>query len=201
MTDGLTIENSTENFETWIAKDFVSDELKPSLHQTSILLVPTIGFRKQNEPTFPVLTEDLYYYFKENLPKEYSVELCIDESKYLEIALHSNYKRIGNFIVKDIVLPIFIGLLVAYITEKYIRPEEAKPHINIVNIDNSSHTTIINEDVKPSPKIYLAPTKVTFSVTVVDTNGTSKEYKYEGEAKDVKVVTEEIKKLWDNDKK
>jgi hypothetical protein len=201
MIDNLTIENTTENFETWINRDFISNELKSSLRQASILLVPSIGFRKEGEPTFPVLTEELFDFLKENLSKDYLVELCIDDSKYLEIALHSDYKRIGNFVVKDIVLPIFVGLLIAYITQKYISPEEAKPQINIVNIDNSSHTTIIDQEVKPAPKKYLEPTKVNFSITVVDSSGKSKEYKFEGQAKDVKLVTEEIKQLWENDKK
>lgn len=201
MTDNLTVETTTENFDTWISKDFVSEDLKATLRQASILLVPTIGFRRENEPTFPILTEELYSFLKDNLPDEYLVELCVDDSKYLEIALHSDYKRIGNFIVKEVVLPVFVGLLIAYITQKYVAPEEAKPQINIVNVDNSTHTTIIQQADKPAPKKYLAPTKVKFSVTVVDSSGVSKEYIYEGPAKDVKTVTEEIKQLWDNDKK
>ena len=28
MTDDLTVETTTDNFETWIAKDFVSEDLK-----------------------------------------------------------------------------------------------------------------------------------------------------------------------------
>ena len=201
MTDDLTVETTTDNFETWIAKDFVSEDLKATLRQASILLVPTIGFRRENEPTFPILTEELYSYLKETLPKEYLVELCVDDSKFLAIALHSDYKRIGNFIVKEVVLPVFITLLSAYIIQKYISPEEAKPQINFVKIDKSAHTTIIQQADKPDPKKYLAPTKVNFSITVVDSSGVSKEYKYEGPAKDVKTVTEEIKQLWDNDKK
>ena len=200
MIENLIIENSIETFESWITKDFLSDKTKKSLQRASILFVPSIGFREENVPTFPVLTEEIYNYFQENLPAEIIAEICIDDENYFEIALHSDYKRIGNFVVKAVVIPIFAAVLTAYIIEKYVKPEESQPQINVINIDNSTHTTIINpEPIKQAPKKYLEPSMVQFTITVVDSSKNSKEFKYEGKAKDVKTVVDEIYKLWGND--
>lgn len=202
MTDNLTIKDTDETFESWVNKDFIPDSLRPDLLRASILLVPTIGFREENELTFPVLTEDILNYFKEKLPNDIVAEICIDDAQYLELALHSDYKRIGNFVVKSIAVPIFATILSAYIYDKYVKPEQEEPQIKVVNIDNSTHTTLVNPapQTPPTvPKKYLEPTKVQFSVTVVDSNKISKEFKYEGQAKDVKVVVDDIQKLWNND--
>lgn len=194
MAKNLIVQDSNETFESWINKEFIPSDIKPILSQASILFVPTIEFRGENELTFPVLTESIFNYFKENLPKGINAEICIADSQYHELALHSDYKRIGNFVVTKIAIPIFVGILLNYINDTYTKPEQAQPQITITNIDNSSHTTIINQTSKQIPK-YLEPTKVQFSITVVDSNKTSKEFKYEGPAKDVKTVVDEIKKL------
>lgn len=200
MAENLTIQESTETFESWINREFIPESLRPDLAKASILLVPTIGFREENQPTFPVLTEDIINYFKENLPPDIIAEICIDDEQYLELALHSDYKRIGNFIVKSVAVAVFVNVLSAYIYDKYVKQEEKEPQVTIVNIDNSTHTTIINQSPEPtSLKKYLEPTKVQFSITVVDSTNTTKEFKYEGEAKDVKTAVDEIQKLWNND--
>jgi len=202
---GLTVNTSNENFATWAAQSFVSDDLRSILQEKSILLVPEIGFRDRDIPVFPVGTENLLEYFQKNAPANYSIDICVNEDLYAELSLHHDYIRLGRFLVKEIALPVFIGLLTAYITENYIKHEDSKPKVEI--IDNSTHQTIINPpaESKPSiekapPKKYLAPPKLKFSVTIVDSNGASKEYHYDGPVKNVKEVTEEIKTLWKNDK-
>lgn len=198
--DIFKVEKSNHNFETWISKDFVSEETKSSLKQASILIVPTIGFRRENEPTFPIGTEDFLNYIQDNLPSEYSIDICIDEEKYHELALYSNYRRLGNFVVTNVALSIFLNLLSSYVYEKAFTEDESKPPIQIVTVDNSIKQTInVSTPEVKLPKKYLEPPKVKFSITVVDSSGTSKDFHYEGPAKDVKNVTEQIKKLWDND--
>lgn len=200
--DKFIVEESKENFETWTSKDFISSEIRESIKSASILIVPTIGFREPNELTFPIGTEDFFQYIKENLPKDFTIDFCINDDDYQELALYSNYRRLGNFLVTTVALGVFLNLLSSYIYDKAIKEDESKPPIQIINIDNSKHQTIINSTEETKlPKKFLEAPKVKFSITVVDTNGTSKDFHYEGPAKDVKNVTEEIKKLWDNESK
>ena len=201
--DIFKVEQSNENFDTWTAKEFVSEDIRPTLRQASILVVPTLGFRDTNEPTFPVGTEDFLAYFKERLPKEFTIDICVDDEHYQELALHSNYKRIGTFLVSTVALSVFLNILSSYIYDNVIKEEESKPQIQTINIDNSTHTTIINPipEIPKAPKKFLEPPKVKFTVTVVDTNGVSKDFHYEGPAKDVKTVTDQIKQLWENESK
>ncbi|QBO59617.1 hypothetical protein [Chryseobacterium salivictor] len=200
--DKFIVEESKENFETWTSKDFISSEIRESIKSASILIVPTIGFREPNELTFPIGTEDFFQYIKENLPENFTIDFCINDDDYQELALYSNYRRLGNFLVTTVALSVFLNLLSSYIYDKAIKEDESKPPIQIINIDNSKHQTIINSTEETKlPKKFLEAPKVKFSITVVDRNGTSKDFHYEGPAKDVKNITEEIKKLWDNESK
>jgi len=200
--DIFKVEQSSENFETWTTKPFVSDNIRQALKQTSILIVPNLGFRDINQPTFPVGTEDFLEYFRENLPKELTIDICIDDEHYYELALHSNYKRMGKFLVRSVALTVFLNLLSSYIYNKAFKEELDKPSIQIINVDNSSHSSTINQNEEnKAPKKYMEPPKVMFSITVVDSNGTSKDFHYEGSVKDVKEVTEQIKQLWENGNK
>lgn len=198
--DVFIVQDSNENFETWTSRDFVSEELRESLKSAAILIIPTIGFRRAKEPTFPIGTEEFLQYFQEKLDSEFIIDVCINDDQYQELGLYSNYRRYGNFLVKSAALTVFLNLLSSYIYEKAFSEDESKPPIQIVNIDNSVHQTTVNPTVETKlPKKYLESPKVKFSITVVDSNGTSKDFHYEGPAKDVKVVTEQIKQLWADD--
>ncbi len=199
MGENLTIENTAENFETWTSQEFVSNETRPKLLKAGILFVPNIGYREEKGPVFPALTEDIVSYLREHLPKDIALELCVDSDKYKELALYSDHKRLGNFIVTALLFPTFVGVLSSYIYDKYVKADEQKPAtVTVVkNIDNSVHNTYINE----SPKKYQSPTKVMFTITVVDSNGTSKKITYEGNAKDVEQTVKAIKLLQTNDTK
>jgi hypothetical protein len=209
---------STDNFETWLNKPFVSEELKATLSNASILILPTEGFRDHPGPVFPVQTTELYDFFKSKLPPDAFIDVCVSEDDFRELALHSDYKRIGNFLIKQAVLPVFIGILLLYVEHKYFKDEE-QPAVKIENIvsngtntslSNSPNSTVVNNNInvikaekpdakeKTPVKKYHEQPKIKFSLTVVDTAGTAKEFQYEGTAKDLKTTVEEIKKLYND---
>jgi len=201
--DIFEIKNSNENFETWISKEFIPNEIKENLKKASILLIPTLGFRDNEKPNFPVGTTELFEYFKRNSPAEVTVDICIGDNLYSELGLYSNYKRLGNFLVSTVALSIFLNILSSYIYDKMIKVEDSKPPIQIINnIDNSVHIdTEPEKKVTKPPKKFMESPKVKFSITVVDsTTGKSKDFHYEGPAKDVEKVTKEIKDFWKDEK-
>ena len=195
----LEIISSNEDFDTWITKNYVSKELQPLLKNASILIVPFERFKDYNSPTFPSGTADFYQYALEKLPKEYSIEIGINEDLYQELSLHSNSQNVGKFVVGVIVLPIFVNLVSSYFYDK-LRQEDTKPVIQQVIIDNSIH--IENKQIveKKEPKKFMQKSYIKFSVTVVDTiKGRSKEIHYEGPANEVKNIIEQANKFISDD--
>lgn len=197
---GLTITDSNESFETWLSKDFVTDELKQLVSNASILIVPFENLRDTPNPLlFPIGTEEILRFFKEKLPEGQLIDICITDEDYQEFAFYSDYKRLGNFVVKAVAVPVFVAILSAYVYDKYIKEDNTKPQIQIIdksthtNIDNSTHNTTINHISKLADKKYLEPTHIKFSVTVVDTVGASKNISYEGPASEIDNVLKSLK--------
>ena len=196
----LTITDTTESFESWLNKEYVTDELRKLISDASILIVPFENLRNtQNPLLFPIGTEEILRYFKKELPSEQLIDICITDEDYQEFAFYSDYKRLGNFLVKDVAVPIFVTILSAYVYDNYIKKDNTKPQIQIIDktihttidksthttIDNSTHTTVNNHISKLADKKYLEPTHIKFSVTVIDTAGSSKNISYEGPANEI----------------
>ncbi len=196
----LIISNTKDNFESWLNKEFVSDELRNLISDASILIVPFENLRDTSNPLlFPVGTEEILRYFKDKLPTEKLVDICISDEDYQEFAFNSNYKRLGNYIVKAVVVPTFVAILSQYVYDKYIKDDNSKPQIQIIDksthttIDNSTHSIVNNHISQLADKKYLEPTQIKFSVTIVDTAGTSKNISYEGPATEINTVIKSLK--------
>lgn len=194
----LTITDSNENFSTWSTKGFVTEELRESISKASILIVPFEDLRDTPKPIFPIGTEEILSYFKKELPVEHPIDICITDEDYLEFAFYSDYKRLGHFVIKAVAIQVFVGVLSPFIYDSYIKQDESKPQIQIIdnsttNIDNSTNVTTQNHISTLSNKKYLEPTYIKFSVTIVDTSGTSKKISYEGPAAEIDTVLNALK--------
>jgi hypothetical protein len=165
--------------------------MRESLAESSILIVPFEDLRPNTPPVFPIGTDDLYRYFRTHLPSNTIVEICIDDSSYQEFAFYSDYKRLGNFIVKNVAIPVFATVLAAYVYDKFVKEDDSKPQIQI--IEQSTQITIDTDISVITDKKYLEPTHIKFSVTVVDTIGASKKIDYEGPAKEIDSVLKALK--------
>jgi hypothetical protein len=196
--------DSKENFETWINRDFITPELRLILSKASILIVPFEDLREELPPVFPTMTTEILQYFKSNLPSEITIDICIEDEEYNEFAFNTDYKRLGKFVVKKLALPIFAGLMLAYITENFINKDDLKPitvvapTTNIITINQTPPTNAHSNELPVKriipDKKYMEPTHVKFSVTLTDSLKTSKEIKFEGPAKEVAPFLEALKK-------
>jgi hypothetical protein len=194
----LTITDSKETFDSWLTKDYVTEELKASLSKAAILIVPFENLRDTPKPIFPIGTEEILRYFKEMLPDEYPIDICITDEDYQEFAFYSDYKRLGHFVIKEIAIPVFVGVISTFIYDKYIKLDETKPQIQIIDnstniIDNSTNVTVNNHISTLAHKKYLEPTHIKFLVTIVDTTGASKHISYEGPATEIDSVLQSLK--------
>jgi len=109
---------TTKNFDYWLNRPFVSELLRGSLVDAQVLLVPQEGFREKENLSFPQGTHDFFHYLKNNAPPEFTIEICIEENEYNELALHSNLRRLGVATIKIGALTIFFNLVSNYIYNK-----------------------------------------------------------------------------------
>ena len=98
--------------------------------------------------------------------------------EYEELELNSRTVRLGRFIVKSFVLPLFLGIIGNYIYDKIREPDT------------------VRDDDKPE---YQKPVDVTFTIAVEDSTGKKKEFQYEGPASDYKAIAEEIERFWNEE--
>ena len=188
---GLKVVDATENFRTWLEKSYIDIELKNELSNASILIVPFEDLRDSIGPVFPVGTDSLLQYFKKQLPQGISIDICISDSDYQTFEFNNHYRKIGKFVIKSVAIPVFVCVISEYICDKYIKSDESKPQIQV--IDNSSNTTTINHIGTLTEKQYLEPTHIDFSVTVESIDGTSKTIEYEGPATEIETVLKALK--------
>jgi hypothetical protein len=160
----LRVTDTSDNFSTWISKDFVPEEIRSELARCQVLIVPEIGFRDYDKPLFPVGTESLLATLKRSLGSSVQVDICISDANYAELALHSDTCRLGCFVVLSVVLPLFLNVI----------------------------ANVIYEKMKANPE----RTDISFNMTVVDTNGVSKNISYEGPAKGFNTAAKHIISLW-----
>jgi len=114
----VQIENTKEDFNYWLNRPYISRNTKLNLENADILIVPVEGIRDIEYPLFPVKTEEVFSYFRKNLDEKTTIDICIEEKDYKELALHYDLINIATFIVSSVALPIFINILSSYIDEK-----------------------------------------------------------------------------------
>ncbi|NBG67156.1 hypothetical protein [Acidiluteibacter ferrifornacis] len=187
----LQISDSNESIETWLLKDFVTDDLRTDLKDVAILIVPVENLRENVHLAFPIGTEGILGYFKEQLQSNIKIDICITDEDYQEYAFYSNYKRLGDFVIKKVAIPVFVTVLSSFVIQKIIAEDNSQPQIEIK--DESVNVTINNHISTLAEKKYLEPTQIKFSVTVVDSSGTSKKFSYEGPATNIDTVLKSLK--------
>lgn len=133
------VSDSSENFSTWINRQYIPQDLKGSLQKVNILFVPHENFRDQKIPVFAHKTEEVFHFFQEHAPAEVNVDICIADDDYKEIALHSDLIIIGSVIVSAVVLPVFVNLLSEYLKRKLFKAPNSKIRIVLTVVDSSSN--------------------------------------------------------------
>lgn len=168
----LEIVNSARTREEWIKMVGLPESMKRNALSADILIVPSM--MSKQPLAFMSGTTDLFAYLQSQVGDR--VEICIDEEKYVEIELNSRKIRLGKILLKDIALPLFLSILGGYIANQCSRPAAPETVFEVQE--------------------FQKPVEVEFSITVEDSTGRRKEFKYDGPAADYKEVSDEILKLW-----
>lgn len=118
-----------ENREQWIKKVSLEPSLIEGVRNCDVLLLPT-DFRDITNGFYST-TNDFLQYIKKK--ENITTDICINDDNYKLISLNSREFRLGNFILKGIVLNIFIGVITEYILD-YLKasPQEDKISISMI---------------------------------------------------------------------
>jgi hypothetical protein len=140
--DYFEIKDCELTFETVLKDENLSQERIAELRQFQMLFLPEKNFRKKEGYCFHSQTRDFYLYCKKESPNNY-FDFCIEKNNYKELTLNSSELYIGTFLIKDIVLPIFINLISAYIHDKLTNKDDKV----IINIITNNEKTNKNQEI------------------------------------------------------
>lgn len=112
------VETSTQDRGYWLSRPFVTDELRNALASAAILIVPREGFRDHVGPVFPVGTEDVFHHLRQNAPADATVNICIDDKDYHELALHGALLIVGAFFATALAAPVAVNLISDYFKKR-----------------------------------------------------------------------------------
>jgi hypothetical protein len=117
-SESLSVTMIDKGRDHWIRKSYINNDLYGLLENTSFVILPGEGFRDHSGPVFPVGTEELYQFMKENAPGDFTVEFAVDDDNYHELALHSLILIIGGFLVTAVAAPVGVKLIEKYIDKR-----------------------------------------------------------------------------------
>lgn len=121
-------------FEAVSASESLPATIRESIRNASVVFVPR-SFREYESPVFPVQTTEYFRFISSQIER---VELAVEDSDYVELALHGKATRLGTLLVTLLIAPV-----VANLTAEYL-----KHHLGSSFGSSEVHATIIVDDKK-----------------------------------------------------
>lgn len=112
------IKDTQESILNWIKKLYISQRLQQQLSHVNILITPTENVHGHEGPVFPLGTEELFLFLKENASDELIPEICIEDKDYVELMEHWDLFTVGSLIVTCIVAPLVVNLIYDYVKNR-----------------------------------------------------------------------------------
>ena len=178
MLDFLTIIDTNENFETWISRKYIPDELKSNLVRAKVLLVPIEKFRDQEALLLCPLACEVIDYLREKLPEDVKVDICVPDECIEELALYDHDIILGDFFIYSTVATLFFGIVSNFIYDKFIKQKKSEYQVQIIDNSVNKSSSPINIGTFEG-KEYMSSPNIQLSVTVVDENSGRKSQKLE----------------------
>jgi hypothetical protein len=113
-----TYTQTESDFSYWSSLPSLPIELRESIRQADIVIVPQPGFGDYTGPLFPVKTEELFRHLRDNVPAGMKVELGVEDADYRELALHSEIVIIATILAKWLGAPLAVGLIKDYLMKR-----------------------------------------------------------------------------------
>ncbi|OOR21735.1 hypothetical protein [Bacillus cereus] len=142
----LVITEGKLNFEDIYSKSYFPKEYEEDLKKANLLLIPYEGFKTIEDPVFPEETMKFYEFIKDYSDERLIGDICISDDNYVELELHADLISLANMVIDTAVLPITLGLITNYISQKLQeRKGDLKIKVNMTVVDGEKSTTISYE--------------------------------------------------------
>jgi hypothetical protein len=114
--EGCTLAATTEGFDYWLRRPYLSVGVREEAASADILLVPRERFGDQRGPFFPVGTEEFLSFLREHAAGHgLRADICADSAGYRELALNGGeWLVLADLVVRHAALPVLFSLLTKY---------------------------------------------------------------------------------------
>jgi hypothetical protein len=122
------IEDATRDREYWATRRELDEETRRRVCDADIVIVPEGDDYQGKGIYFPEGTTELYHFL---LSQNVSVEVAAEDADFKELARHFDLYILGEFVLKDVALPIFIGLLLKHLENRFLNREKSAIKIGL----------------------------------------------------------------------
>lgn len=137
----LLVEASDETIDTWINRPYVDDELRDQLSKASVLLVPTED-EKADRMYFPAGTEAFFQFLQASERQGVSVDICIGDEGYQELALYADWLIIADLVVRSVAAPVAVTIICRYIEQRLGKRTETQVKSKLTIQETESERSI-----------------------------------------------------------
>ncbi len=130
-----SIEQTDKGFAYWLARPFLTEDTRAKLQKAEAILIPREGFRDQEIPVFPVRTEEMFQFVRDELAGKLNVDIAIEDSEYKELALHSALLIIGGFVVTALAAPLVVNVVSEYLNRRLFNAPGSDPDKTVVRFE------------------------------------------------------------------
>lgn len=117
----LTITPTEKDFAYWRSRSYVTDDVRQSIEDANLLILPYEGFREALKPVFAKEAGNIYKFLKERASSEFRPELCMSDEEYQEIELNHWVIDLGLIIADKVVLAMAVSALYDYLKKRFQR--------------------------------------------------------------------------------
>ncbi|MFC3203241.1 hypothetical protein ACFOEW_15625 [Alteromonas oceani] len=117
------------------------EELSNSINKTGVLILPS----HETEDSFYTGSLDTLDYLNDNGLK---TDIYANDEDYKELGLHAADIWLGTFFVKNIVIPVFCGVIASYIYEKLKAKKDDKISVKFIVEKKDGKSSTVSFDGK-----------------------------------------------------
>jgi hypothetical protein len=114
----------------WLAKFHQKSVVAAADNEASILLAPWEQFL-DGKDLFPQGTSDFFRFIQAKRP-DVSVAIAVSQAEYREITLHGNEFRLPTALIKEALVPVFVGLCAEYLMHHQAHPTNDIAQLEII---------------------------------------------------------------------
>lgn len=102
-------------FDRVCEREYIPVEYKKDIQAANLLLIPDENRYGEGELLFPETTRDFFQFMKDASESDIVPEIAMSDDAFRRLELHSETIVLATMIVKDVVLPIVLGMISAYL--------------------------------------------------------------------------------------